>query len=217
MVALSSPVFTIFRNGQVVSGGKIETFRSGTSTPLTTYQDADLTTPHANPIVADANGQAIIYLATTYNAKFAIKDASDALIQTIDPIYPGAFATGGSSGVAFLDALQTFSQAQRASITTLTSASASIAIDLSANNYFTHTLTENTTLANPTNVVAGQTGAIFFTQDSGTARTLAYGSHYKFPGGVTPSLTASTGAIDTLYYTVRSTTFIEANLVKGFA
>src|ERR1043166_3226960 len=32
-------------------------FEAGTTTPRTTYQDADLTTPHAHPVVADASGR----------------------------------------------------------------------------------------------------------------------------------------------------------------
>src|SRR6185295_7196687 len=32
-------------------------FQAGTTTPRTTYHDADLTTPHAHPVVADAYGR----------------------------------------------------------------------------------------------------------------------------------------------------------------
>ncbi len=32
-------------------------FEAGTTTPRATYQDADLTTPHAHPVVADAYGR----------------------------------------------------------------------------------------------------------------------------------------------------------------
>lgn len=110
-----------------------------------------------------------------------------------------------------------YTGAQIAGSTALTSSAASIAINMASNNDFTHTFTEDTTLANPTNAVAGQAGAIRFTQHASSPKTLAYGSNWKFPGGVAPSVTASNGAADTLYYYVRSSTFIEANLVKGFA
>lgn len=111
----------------------------------------------------------------------------------------------------------TYTGAQLASETTLTSTSNSIAIDLSANNDFKHTFTENTTLANPTNAIAGQSGAIRLTQHASSPKTLAFGSNYKFAGGTVPSVTATNSAADTLYYYVRSSTFIECNLVKGFA
>lgn len=99
MVAIASPIFTVFNQGEVVPGGRIYTYVTDTNTPLTVYQDAALTVPHANPIVTNANGQAVIYLATTSNAKFVLKTADDGLIDTIDPIYPAGVATGGSSGV----------------------------------------------------------------------------------------------------------------------
>lgn len=118
---------------------------------------------------------------------------------------------------ALLAGAQTFSGAQKVSATALTSSGASIAIDLSANNNFTHTLTEITTIANPSNVVAGQSGSIQFTQHASSPKTLAYGSYYKFAGGTAPTLTATNSACDTLYYSVRSATFIECSLVKGFA
>lgn len=112
---------------------------------------------------------------------------------------------------------QTFSGSQKASVTALVSAAASIATDLNLNNYFSHTLTENTTLANPTNTLAGQSGAFFFTQHASSPKTLAYGTNFKFAGGIIPSLTATNGAKDTLYYCVRSATEIEVSLNKGIA
>lgn len=118
---------------------------------------------------------------------------------------------------ALLAGAQTFSGAQKVTATAITSTGASIASDFSVNNNFTHTLTENTTLANPSNPVAGQSGSVQFTQHASSPKTLAYGSYFKFPGGTAPTLTATNSACDTLFYNVRSSTFIEANLVKGFA
>lgn len=121
-----------------------------------------------------------------------------------------------AGGFAKLQGAQSFSGAQRSSSTVLTSASSSTAIDLSLNNDFTTTLSENTTFANPTNMVAGQKGRITITQGA-TVRTVAYGSYFKFPGGTVPAVTATAGATDVLFYDVISATKIVANLVKGFA
>jgi len=120
-------------------------------------------------------------------------------------------------GAAALGVTQTFTGAQIAGVTTLTSSAASIAVNLALNNDFAHTFTEDTTLANPTNAVAGQSGAIRFTQHASSPKTLAFGSNWKFSGGIDPSVTAGNSACDTLYYAVRNSTFIEASLVKGFA
>lgn len=118
---------------------------------------------------------------------------------------------------AVLAGTQTFSGAQKVTATAITSTTNSIATDFSANNNFTHTFTENTTLANPTNITAQQSGSIQFTQHASSPKTLAFGTYWKFPGGTVPTISATNGALDTLYYNVRSSTIIEANLVKGFA
>lgn len=115
----------------------------------------------------------------------------------------------------------TFTGAQIGTVTALTSTSNSIAIDLAVNNNFSHTLTENTTLANPTNVVAGQSGVIMLTQHASSPKTMAFGSFYLFPatenGGSDPALTASNSAVDALYYNVMSSTQILCHLAKGYA
>ena len=124
-------------------------------------------------------------------------------------------------GGASLTAGNTFAKAQIGGVTALSSSGNSIATDLSLNNNFSHTFTENTTLANPTNVVAGQSGRIFFTQHASSPKTLAFGSYWLFPatenGGADPAVTATNSAIDVLYYDVLSSTQISAHLAKGLA
>lgn len=118
-----------------------------------------------------------------------------------------------------LTTVNTWTVAQIGAVTALTSSSSSIAVDLSLNNNFSHTFTENTTLANPSNVVAGQSGRIFFTQHASSPKTLAFGSQWLFPaaenGGSDPTVTATNSAIDVLYYDVLSSTQISCHLSKG--
>ena len=106
-------------------------------------------------------------------------------------------------------------------VTALTSTSNSIAINLATNCNFSHTFTENTTLANPSSPVAGQSGAIFFTQHASSVKTLAFGSYWLFPaienGGADPAVTATVSAVDVLYYYVLSATQIACHLSKGYA
>jgi hypothetical protein len=116
--------------------------------------------------------------------------------------------TGAVTNVAVTNAAQSFSAAQRGSITALTSA-ATITPDFSAANNYSLSLATNTTLANPTNLTAGQSGTIVIT--NGGSYTMAFGSYWKFPGGTAPSLTAS--ATDVLAYYVESTTRITARLI----
>lgn len=87
---------------------------------------------------------------------------------------------------------------------TLTSSSASIAINLADSNNFKHTLTEDTTLAAPSNPTAGQAGVIQFNQHASAPKTLAFNAFWKWPGGTDGSLTATNSAVDVMSYVVDS-------------
>ena len=86
--------------------------------------------------------------------------------------------------------------------TALTSSSASIAWDMATGDNFTHTFTEDTTLANPTNKVTGKSGFIFLTQHASAPKTLAYGTDYVNAGGTDITVTATNSAVDVLQYVV---------------
>ena len=63
-------------------------------------------------------------------------------------------------------------------------------------------------MANPTNLVAGQSGSIFITQDGTGSRTLIWGSYWDFATGVAPTLSTTAGAVDRVDYIVRTATSI---------
>ena len=107
------------------------------------------------------------------------------------------------------DVAQTFSAAQRGTITTLTSAT-TVTPDFAAANNYTLTLGHNATIANPTNLTAGQSGSIFLVQDGTGSRTAAWGSSWDFAGGSAPTLTTAASSVDRVDYVVRSSTSIHA-------
>jgi hypothetical protein len=74
-------------SGAVNAGGKVNTYTTGTSNPLTTYQDGGLTLANANPVILDANGEAIIYTGPLVY-KIVITDSAGGNSQTIDPYSP---------------------------------------------------------------------------------------------------------------------------------
>jgi hypothetical protein len=90
---------------------------------------------------------------------------------------------------------------------------ATITPDFSVANNFSVTLAGNRTLANPTNLIAGQSGIIYVSQDATGSRTLAYGSYWKFPSGTAPTLTTTASATDALVYVVRTSTSITVNSI----
>jgi len=101
-------------------------------------------------------------------------------------------------------------------ITTLTDGS-TITPAFSDSCNFTVTLGGNRTLANPTGLVAGQSGSIFIVQDGTGSRTLAYGSYWDFAAGVAPTLTTAANAVDRIDYIVRSTTSIHAVMTANYS
>jgi len=115
-------------------------------------------------------------------------------------------------GAAALAVAQSFTAAQRGSISALTDG-ATITPDFALANNYSVTLGGNRTLANPTNITAGQGGVITITQDATGSRTLAYGSYWKFPSGTAPTLTTTASAVDVLAYFVESSTRITARLI----
>ena len=78
------------------------------------------------------------------------------------------------------------------------------------------TLTDNRTLAAPSNATAGQTGLIYVIQDGTGNRTLGYNTVFKFVSGSAPVLTTTTNAVDMLIYSARSATTIDAVMLHDF-
>jgi hypothetical protein len=84
-------------NGEPRGGARAYTYTVGTTTPLTTYSDIGLTTPHANPVVADSEGVfAPIYAPTTANVKVVLKTSADVTLRTIEEVPTTATPAAGS-------------------------------------------------------------------------------------------------------------------------
>jgi hypothetical protein len=122
----------------------------------------------------------------------------------------------GGTNVAKLDTAQTFTAGQRGQITTLASAS-TVTPNFADSNNFTLTLGTNVTLANPTNLTAGQSGSIFLVQDGTGSRTLQFGTYWDFAGGTAPAISSAASSVDRLDYIVRSTTSIHAVITTAYS
>ena len=132
-----------------------------------------------------------------------------------------ALSTNGSATLSWatyaaLATAQTFTAAQRGTISALTDG-ATITADFAVANNFSVTLGGNRTLANPSNQTAGQSGCIWITQDGTGSRTLAYGSQWDFTGGTAPTLSTTAAAVDCLVYAVQSSTKITATLITNLS
>ena len=94
-------------------------------------------------------------------------------------------------------------------ITTLTDG-ATITPNFNDSCNFTVTLGDSRTMANPINLVAGQSGSMFIVQDATGGRTLAWGTYWKFSGGTAPTLSTTANAVDRVDYIIKSSTEVHA-------
>lgn len=90
-------------------------------------------------------------------------------------------------------------------------------VDFSAGINFTVTTDTGNSTLSPKNAKTGQSGFIYITQDGTTARSLSFASGWVFDSATAPTLTATPGATDALYYVVLSSTgpIIHGTLRKG--
>jgi hypothetical protein len=127
-------------------------------------------------------------------------------------VHDGSLA--GGYPLAGANIAQTFTKAQRGALVALTSG-ATVTADFAAANNFSLILAHNVTLANPTNLTAGQSGSIIITQAaSGGPYTVAYGSAWKFAGGTAPTKTITASSVCVITYLVESGSRITANMLN---
>lgn len=74
--------------GILLSGGKIETYLAGSSTPAATYTTSVGNVAQANPIILNTRGEVdnLIYLTTGIQYKLILKDAGNNVLRTYDNI-----------------------------------------------------------------------------------------------------------------------------------
>ena len=85
----------------------------------------------------------------------------------------------------------------------LTSTSNLTAWDMSLGiDFVINTLTENTTISNPTNTTDVKKGRLLIIQDAGGTNTVAWGTSYEFANGAAPTASTAGDAQDVFYYDV---------------
>jgi len=169
--------------------------------------------------LTDSTSSTSTTTAATPNAVKSAYDLAAAALPKSGGTMTGAitFAAGQTiTGYGLLDGAQTWTKGQRGEITALTSAT-TITPDFSDSNNFSVTLAHTATLANPTNLVAGQSGCIWVTQDGSGSRLLSYDTYWDFTGGTAPVLSTASGAVDCIVYAVQSSTKITATLISNLS
>jgi hypothetical protein len=162
-------------------------------------------------------GELLIGTAGSLVFEGSSADANETTLAVTNPTADRTITLPDASlTVAGINLAQTFTAAQRGTISALTDG-AIITPDFAVANNFSATLGGNRTLANPTNLTAGQSGAIWITQDGTGGRTLAFQSHWDFTGGTAPTLATAANARDCIVYAVQSSTQITATLITNLS
>jgi hypothetical protein len=187
-------------------------FLANTNTFIGTKLDSSsYTTADVQAKAALANTNSRIGTVETATTTAAIQ-ATAALANTNSAI---SGKQDADADTAKTDVVQTFSVAQRGAVTDHGSLIANTAFrqDFSLSNHFKMTLAGKYTLNNPTNQVAGQSGAMEII--NGGSYTVSFGSDFDFAAGTPPTITAS--GTDVLSYYVSSANNIVVDVIQNLS
>lgn len=156
-------------------------------------------------------------LKKAFTALDSVSSSFDSLGSTGQPLGTAALKDIGTSGntVPVLDGINAYSKQQTFTLATLTYG-ATVTWNVNNSQVAVLTLTGNATLSSPINEVAGGTYILIVKQDATGGRTLAFGAQYKWPGGITPTLTPDASAVDVLTFVYDGTSMLGV-AAKGFA
>ena len=170
--------------------------------------------------LTDSTSSTSTTTAATPNAVKSAYDLANAALPKSGGTMTGAitFAAGQTiSGYAALATAQSFTAAQRGTISALGAVTAgTTTLDFATANNFSLSLPAGgtVTLATPSNITAGQSGCIVITQNSGTAALVAYSTAWKWKGGA-PSMSTTLSSVNVIAYFVESASRITATLLDN--
>ena len=190
------------------------------------------TTSNLNSSISDIQEGEIVF--STDDNKLLVKEGSSltdtqanvaAKANIASPTFTGTVTIPAGASIADIgstiqaydadtaktDVAQTYTAAQRAEVTTLTSSSGSVAIDFSLSNNFKLTLSEPVTAITVSNATAGQSGSIFIEQPSsgGPFAVGGWVAAFLFSGAAAPQITQTASKCDRVDYTILSATQIQ--------
>jgi hypothetical protein len=92
----------------------------------------------------------------------------------------------------------------------------SVTPNFDAGNNFSLTLSGTTTINNPSNITAGQSGVIVITQASG-GYAVSWGSYWDFVDGTAPTIPTTNGSVSIITWFARSTTSLLTTSALGLS
>ncbi len=225
-------------SGYLTSATAASTYQtqSGMSSYLTTSAAGSTYAPLASPtftgtVTIPAGASISGYLTTanaasTYQTQAGMSSylttstAGSTYAPLASPIFTGTVtipAGASISGYAALASAQSFTAAQRGTISALGAlAAGTTTLDFATANHFSLSLPAGgtVTLATPSNITAGQSGCIVITQNASTAAQVAYSTAWKWKGGA-PQMSTTLSSVNVIAYFVESASRITAQLLDN--
>ena len=176
------------------------------------YANSGFTTANSAASYANSGFTSANSAGVYANSAFA---SANTKATTSSPTFTGTvvMANANTTVINVQNQLAVFGFAYQ-NIVTLTDA-ATITPNLAQTNNFTVTLGGNRTMANATNITAGQSGFIVVRQDGTGSRTLSFGLGWRFPSNTAPTLTTTASAVDLLVYVARDSGNLVTQLVSS--
>lgn len=115
-------------NGRPLVGGKLYTYKAGTSTPAPTYRNSAGTELNENPIRLNERGECVCFLEDGLKYKFVLKDSLDNTIWEQDNV---SIPASGGSGPVYVQESHTSSDSN----VTVTSQKTTCTFDSNLNDF----------------------------------------------------------------------------------
>jgi len=164
----------------------------------------------------NTNGIPVRTTAGTYAARTITGTSNKITVTNGDGVGGNPTLTVGST-VCQTDVATVLTKQQNFGAVALTSSSASIAWDLDNAQSAYHVMTENTTLASPTNMVAGATYVLAVVNHASSPKTLGFNSVYKWITGDDHTIPATNGSKTLFTFYCYNGTEMWCVSTKGFA
>ena len=145
---------------------------------------------------------------------------SGATLRTSIGVAIGSDVQAFDAQNALTDVAQTFTAAQRGTVTDIGSQASTVTVNLDTSNNHKVTLSGNAAFASPTGLdsdAIGQCGSIFITQDAGGTNAPTFHAAFDFVGGTAPTMTSTGDAVDRLDYIVVSATRLQCVVTLAYS
>lgn len=138
MAGFAIPQFMFSYQGSPAAAGQVSVFQTGTTTPVTIYSDAGLTTPisngaYPNGAALDSNGMIKFYYSGSVNLRMDAYTSTGTLIESVDPVYPVGSGAGLTTEATLTSATTTDLGTATSNIVDITGTTTITAFGSSAN------------------------------------------------------------------------------------